>query len=140
MKQLLVVLGLLTCRLLPCQALPNVANADAGQKVEVIYFHGKQRCPTCLAIEKNTREVVEKQFADEVKAGKVCFVIVDISTPEGAATAKKYRVTWSSLFVNRWKDGKEQTTDLTQMAFKTARKQPDAFCQTLEKQIREQLE
>lgn len=27
--------------------------------VEVLYFHGKQRCITCAAIEKNTKETVE---------------------------------------------------------------------------------
>lgn len=35
--------------------------------VEVLYFHGKQRCATCMAIEKNAKEVVEVQFANELK-------------------------------------------------------------------------
>lgn len=27
--------------------------------VEVLYFHGKRRCATCMAIEENTKAVVE---------------------------------------------------------------------------------
>ena len=32
-----------------------MAQAVANQRVEVVYFHGKQRCITCLAIEKSAR-------------------------------------------------------------------------------------
>ena len=42
-----------------------MAQAVANQRVEVVYFHGKQRCITCMAIEKAAREVVEKDFAKE---------------------------------------------------------------------------
>lgn len=38
-------------------------NVAAGDCVEVLCFHGKQRCATCIAIERNTREVLEKEFA-----------------------------------------------------------------------------
>ena len=38
------------------------AFAQTGKYVEVIYFHGKQRCPTCRAIEKYTKEVVYNDF------------------------------------------------------------------------------
>lgn len=41
--------------------------------VEVLYFHGKQRCATCMAIEKNAKEVVEVQFANELKNGTLVF-------------------------------------------------------------------
>ena len=39
-------------------------NVAAGVCVEVLCFHGKQCCATCIAIERNTREVLEKEFAD----------------------------------------------------------------------------
>lgn len=32
--------------------------AQTDSYVEVLYFHGKQRCITCKSIEKYTREVV----------------------------------------------------------------------------------
>lgn len=108
-------------------AMVALAQTKVKDHVEVMYFHGKQRCMTCMAIEKNAREVVEKDFAKEKKKGKVVFKVVDISTDEGAKIAKDYRVTWSSLFVNSWKNGKEKRSDMTQFAFKNARNNADEF-------------
>ena len=95
--------------LVSCGSGDNTAAAKSPEKdrVEVIYFHGKQRCATCMAIEKNAKEVINTLFANEMKNGTVVFKTVDISTPEGEKIADKYEVTWSSLFVNKWKDGKE---------------------------------
>lgn len=119
----------------------NTANAKspANNRVEVIYFHGKQRCATCMAIEKNTREIINSLFANELKNSKVVFKIVDISTPEGEKIADKYEVTWSSLFVNKWKGGKETRNNLTEFAFGNARKNPDAFKKGLADKIRQSL-
>ena len=118
-------------------AMVALAQTKVKDHVEVMYFHGKQRCVTCMAIEKNAREVVEKDFANEKKSGKVAFKVVDISTPEGARIAKDYRVTWSSLFVNSWKNGKEKRNDMTQFAFKNARKHADEFKKGVSGKIKE---
>ena len=118
-------------------AMTALGQTRVRDHVEVMYFHGKQRCATCMAIEKYAREVVEKDFANEKKNGKVVFKIVDISTDEGKKTAKKYRVTWSSLFVNGWKAGKEKRNDMTQFAFKNARKNSDEFKRGVSGKIKE---
>ena len=95
--------------------------------VEVLYFHGKQRCATCMAIEKNAKEVLETQFAEELKNGTVVFKSIDISKDENEKIAAKYEVTWSSLIISRWKDGKESHENLTEFAFANARTASDAF-------------
>lgn len=118
-------------------AMTALAQTRVRDHVEVMYFHGKQRCATCMAIEKYAREVVEKDFVNEKKNGKVVFRIVDISTDEGEKIAKKYRVTWSSLFVNGWKAGKEKRNDMTQFAFKNARKNSDEFKRGVSGKIKE---
>lgn len=129
---LAVCLGLAACG--NNGAKKNVAtNVEQTQpqeqkdRVEVLYFHGKQRCATCMAIEKNAREAIQAQFADELKNGTVVFRTIDISKPENEAVADKYEVTWSSLFVSRWKDGKETYENLTEYAFANARTAPDTF-------------
>lgn len=129
---LAVCLGLAACG--NNGAKKNVAtNVEQTQpqeqkdRVEVLYFHGKQRCATCMAIEKNAREAIQAQFADELKNGTVVFRTIDISEPENEAVADKYEVTWSSLFVSRWKDGKETYENLTEYAFANARTAPDTF-------------
>ena len=60
--------------------------------VEILYFHGRQRCVTCKAIEEHTKEVVNTDLAEWVKNGKLRFKEVDISTPEGEKLAEKYNL------------------------------------------------
>ena len=84
MKKLLMFFALMI-GLVSCGSGDNTAAAKTHEKdrVEVIYFHGKQRCATCMAIEKNAKEVINTLFANEMKNGTVVFKTVDISTPEG---------------------------------------------------------
>lgn len=140
MKKLLMFFALLAA-LMSCGSRDNTTTEKSPEKdrVEVLYFHGKQRCATCMAIEKHTKEVVNTLFADELKNGTLVFNTVDLSTPEGEKTADKYEVTWSSLFVNKWKDGKELRHNLTEFGFGNARKDPDAFKKGLADEIRKSL-
>ena len=105
--------------------------AKNASPVEIIYFHGKQRCMTCMAIEKETKALVEGELAKQVKDGKVKFSVVDFSTEEGKKIAAKYKVTFSSLFVVT-KDGAE---DLTRFAFANARNSADGFRKELKDKI-----
>lgn len=140
MKKLLMIFALMI-GLMSCVCGDNIANAKSpeGDRVEVIYFHGKQRCATCMAIEKNTKDVIEVLFVNEVKNGTVVFKVVDISTPEGETIADKYEVTWSSLFVNKWNGDKEIRNNLTEFGFGNARKNPDGFKKGLAENIRQSL-
>lgn len=140
MKKLLMFFVLMM-GLMSCGGGENAAEAKSPRKdrVEVIYFHGKQRCATCMAIEKNTKEVLNTLFAKEQRNGSVVFKIVDISTIEGEKIADKYEVTWSSLYVNRWRNGRETRCNLTDFGFGNARKTPDAFKKGLADKIRQFL-
>ena len=107
--------------------------------VEVLYFHGKQRCATCMAIESNTKATMKKNFADQIKKGKVTFKVIDISKKENEKIAEKYEVTWSSLFIVRHKNGKETYKNMTEFAFANARKSPDVFRAGVVKSVNEML-
>jgi hypothetical protein len=74
-----------------------------------------------------------------VKKGQVKFKEIDISTPEGEKLADKYRVTWSSLFVNQWKNGKEKRNDMTRFGFENARSNTPAFRAGLKNKISQLL-
>ena len=67
----------------------SLAQTTPDTYVEVLYFHGKQRCVTCKAIESCTREVIDEQFNAQVKEGKVRFRAIDISTPDGEKLADR---------------------------------------------------
>ena len=92
--------------------------------VEVVYFHGKQRCMTCMAIEKVASETVADKYAD----GMVKFTVVDIDTPEGEPIADKYKIARSSLIVvNHKADGTETVENMTEKAFANARNNSESF-------------
>ena len=85
-------LGLFACG--NGNAKGNKATEEQSKKdrVEVLYFHGKQRCATCMAIEKHAKEAIEMTFADELKNGTVVFKSIDISKAENEKIAEKYEV------------------------------------------------
>ena len=107
--------------------------------VEVLYFHGKQRCVTCRSIEQNTKELVEAKFARQMKEGKVVYRVIDISKKENARIAEKYEVTWSSLFLVQHKKGKEKAENLTEFAFGHSRTQPEVFKKGLAEKVNQAL-
>ncbi len=116
-----------------------VKNVQDKTVVEVLYFHSKQRCPTCIAIGDNSKDVISKEFAQQVKAGQVKFKEIDISTAEGEKIGDKYQVTWSSLFVNQLKNGKEKRNDMTSFGFENARNNTQAFRTGLKNKINQLL-
>lgn len=113
----------------------SLAQTTPDTYVEVLYFHGKQRCVTCKAIESCTREVIDEQFNAQVKEGKVRFRAINISTPDGEKLADRYRVSRSSLFINGWNNGKESRNDLTLFAFRNARSHTELFKQEVKETI-----
>lgn len=140
MKNFILIFALII-GLTSCDNRENTTKTNSPEKdrVEILYFHDKQRCATCMAIEKNTIEAINTMFANELKDSTVVFKNVDISTPEGERLADKYEVTWSSLFVNGWKNGLETSNNMTKFGFANARKNPDAFKKGLADKIRQSL-
>ena len=103
----------------------ELVNDENKTCVEILYFHGDMRCKSCIAMERGVAELLEEQFQDEVKDGKIVFKTIDITTSEGEQIADNYGVTWSSLYLNNWKNVKEERNDLTKDGFKYAVKDPD---------------
>ena len=141
MKHLfLIVIRLL---LFSCSGKPKTENKQEvsaqGDRVEVIYFHRKQRCVTCRAIEQLTNEVLEATFKNQIDKGAVVYKVIDISKKENGQIADKYEVTWSSLFVNGWKDSKENVNNMTEFSFSNARNEPDKFKEGIKNKIDELL-
>ena len=125
----ILMMAVLCIGLAACSAGSAKQQTATVQKdgVKVLYFHGKQRCATCMAIEQEAKAVVNGQFADAVKGGKLNFRVIDITKAENEAIADKYEITWSSLVVVQHKGGKEQAENLTKFAFANARSKPDVF-------------
>ena len=136
---LMVSLVMLACGQRTNAETDNEPTKQVKDYVEVLYFHGKQRCVTCRAIEQRTKEVINAQYAKQMQSGKVVLRVIDISMKEDEAIAGKYQVTWSSLFLVSHKNGKEQAENLTEFAFGNARSNPDKFKEGLQLRINQAL-
>ncbi len=137
----LIALMAFICFMGLVNAQPPKVRKNVSEKtvVEVLYFHGKQRCPTCIAIGDNSLDVLNKEFTTQMKNKQVRFKEIDISTPEGEKIADKYHVTWSSLYVNQWKNGKEKRNDMTSFGFENARNNTKVFRAGLKNKIAQLL-
>jgi hypothetical protein len=81
-------------------AQPSAASANSTvERVEVFYFHGNQRCASCIAVGDLAEKTVNSSFKDELASGRLVFADVNYDLPENAAFASKYNVTGSSLWI-----------------------------------------
>lgn len=87
-------------------------------KVMVYYFHSKQRCKTCLAIQDVAEQTVAENFVDNAD---VKFLELDFTEKANEAIAEKYEVAGSSLIIV---SGNEHI-NLTDVAFGNALRNPD---------------
>ena len=111
-----------------------------AQRVEVRYFHGKQRCITCRSIEKCAKEVLDESFASQQKSKKISMKVIDFSTEQGKPVAADHKVSFSSLFIVKIdKNGKETRTDLTRQGFQFAKRNPAEFKKILKEEITKAL-
>ena len=102
-------------------------------KVMVYYFHGKQRCKTCLAIQEIAGQTVAENFAknDDVK-----FAELDYTEKANEAITNKYEVAGSSLIIVSENEHKV----LTDFAFGNALRNPNALKEEIVKVINEFLQ
>ena len=73
----------------------------------VYYFHGGFRCPSCLKIEKYTKESVESNYKDQIKSGKIVFKIINIDVKGNEHFIMDYQLYTKSVIVSLVKDGKQ---------------------------------
>lgn len=120
-----------------CSCTGNSTTAQTNEPaapVEVMYFHGKMRCATCIAIEEQTKAVMQKHYAGQMADKTLALRIIDLSTKEGKALGEQYEVAFSSLLVVGH-NGRQTVKNLTEMAFDYARAEPAMF----EKQLTETI-
>ena len=127
-------------RVLLSMVVGMMAIVMQAQRVEVRYFHGKQRCITCRSIEKCAKEVLDESFASQQKSKKISMKVIDFSTEQGKPVAADHKVSFSSLFIVKIdKNGKETRTELTRQGFQYAKRNPGQFKKILKEEITKAL-
>lgn len=94
-----------------------------AQKIEVYYFHFSRRCPTCMAVESESKSNLMALYPKQVKEGAITFKSINLDESNNEAIAKKCKANGQSLLVI---SGKKRI-DLTSDGFMYARNNPDKF-------------
>ncbi len=87
---------------------PAALTEGTNAQVIAYYFHGTTRCETCLKIERQAREAIERRFPVAVAERRLVFVPVNYDKPENAHFLKDYKLPCPSLVVVRQKGGKDE--------------------------------
>ena len=118
----------------------TIAETGPDADIEVIYFYGKQRCSSCVAMEKYAKEAIDSMFSEKVKDGVIAFKTIDITTPEGEKVADLFEVTSSSLFIVDHTPDKTEKVNMTAFGFRNARNNRQAYKQGIIDQINKFLD
>jgi hypothetical protein len=86
-------------------ASPSRADAPVSDGLVVYYLHSKTRCPTCRSIESQAHEVVQKDFASELKSGAVTWKVVNYEDPSAADLATKFEIQMPVVVLARMQGG-----------------------------------
>ena len=137
MKQriIIVLITFLGLQLNTNQAQADQTNAAVESKVteqnksnvQVYYFHATRRCITCNAIEKITKETIEKDFSKEVS-----FSSINREENKDHELVKKHKIAGQTLLLIK----NDKVIDLTNTAFMYARNQPEKFKKELSKALK----
>ena len=106
----------------------QVSNTEDAELTKVYYFHGKQRCKTCIAVQNLAQKIIEEAYAQNEK---VKFVEIDTSNKEFAELVEKYEVSWNALIVAKG----DKSIDLTEQAVATAVNSPEVFEEKLKEEV-----
>ena len=137
MKKLLFIFAatilLVACGEKKADSSTSTLNSVLDEKtVNVVYFHGKQRCKTCLNIQEIAKNTVAEQFAGNEN---VKFVEIDFSEKANEAMAEKYEVAWSSLIIVKG----EKYENMTDEAFCKANNDAAGLSSSIAQKINEYI-
>jgi len=88
------------------------SHAPLPNRVDVIYFHVNQRCPTCLCFEQRVNRIIEADFGDEMSSGRLTYKVLNAQQVQNTEIAKKYGAVGSQLFINTVVNGEDHIKDI----------------------------
>ena len=96
---------IISFQLFYAKAAPTESNRDV---IVVYYFHKTARCPSCITLERVTRESVESAFEKELKNGRIKLISIDIDKKENEHFANDYNLEFQSVIISDVREGKER--------------------------------
>ncbi len=111
----------------------GVENKIDQPDVMVYYFHGKQRCKTCVAVGNLAQETIMKNYGANPN---VKFLEINTSEKSADSLVAKYQVAWNALIIAKGED----KIDITQAAFAHAVANPDTVSVIIKKEVDKRLQ
>jgi hypothetical protein len=72
----------------------------------VYYFHSNIRCPTCQAIETQSHEAVQADFAAQLESGAVAWEVINYEKPAASELKTKFEIQVPVVVLARMKEGR----------------------------------
>lgn len=142
MKHLLIlsltVLALTACgnrngkKTADTSATETTVQAADPATVYVYYFHGKQRCKTCIAVGNVSEKAIKDMYAGNPN---VKFIEVQTEEEVNVPLVEQYEVTWNALIIAKGDDN----VDITKQAFATAIKNPGNLADLIKTEVDRRL-
>ena len=103
MKRIIALL----CVLLITVVVPPQPQSAEDTKIIVYYFLTSFRCASCHKIEKYTKEVLERNFKDELESGILVFKPANIDEKENKHFIEDYELYTKAVVLSIQKGGRE---------------------------------
>jgi len=135
---ILAVLSLTACGNRSKNKAAETANVETTAQtadpstVYVYYFHGKQRCKTCIAVGDVTEKTIKDMYAGNPN---VKFIEVKTDEDANAALVEKYEVTWNALIIAKG----DNNTEITKQAFASAVNNPENLTDLIKTEVDKRL-
>nr|WP_320038004.1 nitrophenyl compound nitroreductase subunit ArsF family protein [uncultured Bacteroides sp.] len=126
---LLMILGSFSCNA-QNNKKQNTAK-PASSKIEVYYFHFTRRCPTCMAVESESKKDIAALYPEQFKKGMITFNSYNLDDKSSESLANKCQASGQSLLIIKG----NKRTDLTSQGFMYARNNPDKLKQEIKKVV-----
>lgn len=100
-------------------------DTQVNEKVIVYYFHGNNRCTSCMTLERFARESVEANFAKELKNGEIEFRSINVDVPGNNHYVKDYQLYTRAVIISDVVQGKEKRWKNLQKVWELLHKEKD---------------
>lgn len=91
------------------EKIPLIQPTPQANKSKVIayYFHGTHRCPTCLTIERYSREAIEQYFTQELHDRKLEFRPLNVDEPRNRHYIQDYQLYFPTLIIAFYENNRQ---------------------------------
>ncbi|MCX5801849.1 MAG: nitrophenyl compound nitroreductase subunit ArsF family protein [Candidatus Eisenbacteria bacterium] len=86
---------------------PQQPAPASTQKVLAYYFHGTQRCPTCMKLEAYSAEAIQSGFGEALRNGWLEWRVVNTDEPGNEHFVSDYKLYTKSLVIVKMQNGKQ---------------------------------